>query len=146
MLLNGPLTNNVAFEYGHGFGDSFESDYDLLTELHTCSTPLLTCHAVADHQLGPVLPLLPLPLLSLALASTKTAPALPPSSTVFSTNESMLPMPTTIITLPVTPLPTHTVPGKGHHTKFPAAWLEGLARVVYTTNPYAAKHGEKKAA
>jgi hypothetical protein len=141
MLLNGPPADNVAFEYGHGFSDSFEPDYDLLTEVHTRSTPSLTHHA-AD----PALPLLPLPLSSLAPASTEAAPALPPSSTPFSTNESMLPMPTTIITPPVTPPPTHTVPGKGRRTKFPAAWLEGLARVVYTTNPYAAKHGEKKAA
>ena len=35
---------------------------------------------------------------------------------------------------------------KGHHTKFPVVWLEDLAQVVYTINPYAAKHGEKKVA
>ena len=146
ILLNGPPANNVAFKYGHGFSDSFEPDYDLLTEVHTRSMPSLTHHAAEDHQWGPALPLLPLPPLSLAPASTEAAPALPPSSTPFSTNESMLLMPTTIITPPVTPPPTHTVPGKGCRTKFPAAWLEGLARVVYTTNPYAAKHEEKKAA
>ena len=140
MLLNVPPTNNVAFEYGHGLGDSFEPDYDLLTEAYTSSMHSLTRHITEDLQLGPVMPLLAL----LTLTSTEAAPPLPPDSILSATNKNMLPMPTTIVTPPETPPPTPAALGKGRRTKFPAAWLEGLARVVYTTNPYAAKHREKK--
>jgi hypothetical protein len=95
-----------------------------------------------DLRSGSVLPFLPLP----PPTSTEAAPAPPPDSTLSAANENMLPMPTTVVTPPATPPPTPAAPGKGRRTKFPAAWLEGLARVVYTINPYAAKHGEKRLA
>ena len=59
------------------------------------------------------------------------------------TTTSTVTQPVTLpVTLPVTPAaPTHG--GKREQVKFSPHKIEALAHMVYTLNPYGAKHGDK---
>lgn len=147
-MLNFPPPDNLAWEYGFGLGDSFELDYELFTEAHLRAAPSLARGVSEDDPSGPASPAPSLPLLpppNTAPVSTEAAPA-PSLPLPIITNNNPVSAPDNIPTPPPTPLTTPAGPGRGRRSKFPPAWLEGLARIVYSDDPYSAPHGQKKTA
>ena len=154
-MLNIPLPppDDIAEQYGFGYGEDFEIDYELLAQAHSYELPA-PIRLRPDDNAQPV-PTLQLPPLGPTVAAATLSdcathtgnntspplPLLPPAEhTAAITNESTN---ISIATPPATPT-TQTAHSKGRRSKFSPAELEELARVVYSINPYGAKHGDKK--
>lgn len=145
-----PPRDDVALEYGYGFGDSFEADYDKSTEAHSYELPQYSRRFLDDfistHGTLPPLPPTPEEVRNFELSPTPPPPPASNTTTDTDTNLHTLPPAVDIITPPATPPNVPNAPGRGRRSKFSVSELEGLARVVYNENPYGAKHGEKKTA
>ena len=141
MLHGLPPPDDIAPQYGYGYGEDFEPDYELLTEAYLTHQ---RAHQVPEDVPPPAItpPSLPAP----------PAPAAEGTATMHGPNEAAEHSPPTPnhttptvvqpVTPPVTPAaPTHG--GKRERVKFSHHEIEALARIVYNLNPYAAKHGDK---
>jgi hypothetical protein len=136
-ILNIPLPppDNIAQEYGFGFGEDFDIDYELITEAHSFEPP-------NNLQLPPPGPVPHVSDNAIGTVNNTYLPLPPAEHTAAATNNANT---ITTTTPPTTPA-AQPGRGKGRRSKFSPTELEELARVVYSTNPYGAKHGDKKTA
>jgi hypothetical protein len=140
MLHGFPPPDDIAPQYGYGYGEDFEPDFDLLTEAHARQL----AHRVPED--------VPPPAITLPFLPPPPAPAVEGAAIMHGPNEAVEHFPflpnhtTSTITQPVTPPATPAAPtrgGKRERVKFSHHEIEALARVVYSLNPYGAKHGDK---
>lgn len=160
MLNLPPATNEAAFQYGFGFGEDFELDYEAFTEAHTYELPKAT-RLQPEFTGGNPPPPPSNPPASGPVARGDTPPSSLIATDVADTNSTLnhhlpllppfspAPAPTIANTgnFDITPPPTPAVKkAGGRRAKFPPAALEQLARVVYMVNLYGASHGKKASA
>ena len=147
-----PPFDDIIQQYGYGFGNDFDIDYDLIMQAHTdklSNNTILLPGPGGGTQPTSVLQIPP-PNTANIDGTTTTRDKiylLPPPF-----NEHGATAVTTVSTRDTSnyapaPLATPAAqPGcsKGHHSKFSPTELKELTHVVYSVNPYGAKHGDKK--
>ena len=127
-------------QYGYGYGKDFEPDYDLLTEAYARQL----AHRVPED--------VPPPAITLPFLPPPPTPAVGGAAITHEPNEAAEHFPTlpnhttsTVappVTLPVTPTAS-TCSGKHEWVKFSSHEIEAPTHMVYTLNPYGAKHSDK---
>jgi hypothetical protein len=129
MLHGFPPPDDVAPQYGYGYGEDFEPDYDLLTGAYECQ---LT-HRVPED--------VPPPAITLPFLPPPPTPAVEGAAIMHGPNEAAEHTTSTVtqpVTLPATPA-APTCSGKREQVKFFPHKIEALAHVVYSLNPYLSK-------